>query len=94
MNAVMAHYEVVVTNPTAQEAAGATIGRQTHLWIPLLSVTFATGSRMAVEMAPVWNLRDELAVKVLRRESPFGFVTDYSKSDNCAIGLIWSAPCL
>jgi hypothetical protein len=42
MNAVMAHYEVVVTNPTAQAAAGATIGRQTDVWIPLLSVRFAT----------------------------------------------------
>ena len=74
MNAVMAHHEVVVTNPTAQEAAGATIGRQTDVWIPLLSATFATGSRMAVEMAPVWNYEMEAAVKVLRRESPFEFV--------------------
>jgi hypothetical protein len=30
MNAVMAHHEVVVTNPTAHEAA-ATIGRQTDV---------------------------------------------------------------
>jgi hypothetical protein len=58
MNAVMAHHEVVVTNPTAHEVAGATIGRQTDVWIPLLSATFA-GLRMAVEMAPVWKLRDE-----------------------------------
>jgi hypothetical protein len=57
MNAVMAHHEVVVTNPAA-EAAGVTIGRQTDVWMPLLSATFATGSRMAVEMAPVWKLRD------------------------------------
>jgi hypothetical protein len=28
------------------------IGRQTDVWIPLLSAMFETGSRMDVEMAP------------------------------------------
>jgi hypothetical protein len=74
MNAVMAHHEVVVTNPTEQEAAGATIGRQTDVWIPLLSATFATGSRMAVEMArcgnhkpistPAWKSRKERGIPI------------------------------
>jgi hypothetical protein len=74
MNAVMGHHEVVVTNPTAQDAAGATIGRQTDVWIPCCPPRSRRDHGWLRKWRRCENYEMEAAVKVLWRESPFEFV--------------------